>query len=391
MTLKNKYKTLIWNSSLLIEYSLIWLKKLKIRKGPDKEDSLWWIFLYDSQKLIKKALEDFIKGNYKFNPMNTYLFEDQELQQKEEITVFDYIDKLVIKWLFKIIKPVFKHVIHFSCYHLQGPNAVRVVIKKIMEALKNKNFRYFIRADIKGYYASIDRKILTKQVEEIFDDTRLIKYLNDIINISIIKFATFFSPDKGIPTRCSLSPFFSALYLKPLDLAFEKIQGVYYFRFCDDILILAETKIQYLKARKRLQKILSQLKLSLSKHKTKMGELKSGFHFLGIEFVAPQSQQVVPNPLVSTDGDIELSAVSPIALHDRTIRRSLDKVNRMRVDAVNPAQAQVYISNWAKWWFKVGNPKFGYFDCIKHWINTARTVTEFKPYAWLGSGLIAFK
>jgi RNA-directed DNA polymerase len=389
--LKHKYKTLIWNSALLLEYALIWLEKLKIRKGPANENSLWWIFLFDAKKLIKTALKDFIQGNYKFNPMNTYLFEDQELQKNEEITVFDYIDRLVLKWILKIIKPVFKHVIHFSCYHLQGPNAVKVVIQKTMDALKNKNFKYFIRADIKGYYASIDRRILTKQVEEIFDDIRLIKYLIDIINIPIIKFATFFTPDKGIPTRSSLSNFFSALYLKPLDVAFEKIQGVYYFRFVDDILILAETKRQYLKARKRLQKILSQLKLSLSKHKTKMGELKSGFHFLGIEFVAPQSQQVVQNQLVSTDRNIELLSVSPIALHGRSVRRSLDKVDRMEADAVNPADVQSYISKWARWWARVCSPKLNYLNCVNHWVEFSRKVDQFKPYAWLGSGLIAFR
>lgn len=389
--MKHKYKTLIWNSTLLLKYALIWLEKLKIRKGPANENSLWWIFIFNAKKLIKTALKDFIQGNYKFNPMNTYLFEDKELQKNEEITVFDYIDRLVIKWIFKIIKPVFKHVIHFSCYHLQGPNAVKVVIQKTMDALKNKNFRYFIRADIKGYYASIDRRILTKQVEEIFDDPRLIKYLIDIINIPIIKFATFFTPDKGIPTRSSLSNFFSALYLKPLDMAFEKNQGVYYFRFVDDILILAETKSQYLKARKKLQKILSQLKLSLSKHKTKMGELKSGFHFLGIEFVAPQSQQVVKNPLVSTNRNIKLPAVVSIALHDRSVRRSLDKVHRMREDVVNPADAQVYISRWAKWWSGVSYPKITYLDCMNRWIKTADSLEKFKPYTWLGSGVIAFR
>lgn len=390
--MKHKYKTLIWNNALLLEYALIWLKKLKIRKGPANENSLWWIFIFDAKNLIKKALEDFIKGDYKFNPMNTYVFEDQELQQKEEITIWDYIDRLVIKWILKIITPVFKHVIHFSCYHLQGPNAVKVVIQKTIDALTNKNFRYFIRADIKSYYASIDRKILTKQVEEIFDDTRIIKYLKDIINIPVIKFATFFTPDKGIPTRSSLSNFFSALYLKPLDVAFEKIEGVYYFRFVDDILILATTKRQYLKARKRLQKVLSQLKLVLSKRKTKMGELKSGFHFLGIEFVVPQSQQILKNPLVSTSGNKHEEPSPPsIALHDRTPRRSLDKVNRMKADAVNPEKVQGYVSKWSKWWARVCDPKINYLDCINHWINYARTIEEFKPYVWLGSGLIAFR
>lgn len=370
----NKLK---WKKNLLLKYADTWLNKIKIRIGPAQEDSLWWIFVYEAKDLIKKAAKEFIEGSYKFNPMNSYTFDDKKLNVKETIIIFNYIDRLVINWILQIIKPVFKHIIHFSCYHLKGANGVKAVVSKIKDAMQNKNFRYFIRADIRGYYASIDRKILTSQVKQSFNDQRIIKYLEDLINIPLIRDATFFTSDKGLPIRGSLSPFFSALYLYPLDLAFEKVKGVYYFRFCDDILILAETKIQFLKAKRRLRNTLSKLKLVLSKHKTKMGALTSGFHFLGVNFsVVPQSQQKQSHLVV-------------ISIHTRSCRRALDNILRMRFGAVyNPAFAQVYLSRWARWWGRVGKPKFGYLSCLSSWVKKAQLSKYFNQYAWLGSGLI---
>ena len=384
MTLKKYQKfninKLQWKKNLLLKYADTWLNKIKIRTGPAQENSLWWLFVYDAKKLIEKAANDFIEGSYRFNPMNSYTFEDKELNKKETIIIFDYIDRLVINWILQIIKPVFKHIIHFSCYHLKGANGVKTVVSKIKDAMQNKNFRYFIRADIRGYYASIDRKILTSQAKQRFNDQRIVKYLDNLINIPIIKDAIFFTPDKGLPIRGSLSPFLSALYLYPLDAAFERVKGVYYFRFCDDILILAETKIQFLKAKRRLKNILSKLKLSLSKHKTKMGALISGFHFLGVNFsVAPQSQQ-------------KKSHLAVISIHDRSCRRALDKIHRMRFGAVyNPAFAQVYLSRWAKWWGMVGKPKFGYLGCLSSWVTKAQQSKYFNQYAWMGSGLITIR
>jgi hypothetical protein len=68
--------------------------------------------------------------------------------------------------------------------------------------------------------------------------------------------------------------------LKALDKAFENNKGVFYIRYMDDWVILTNTRKQYRKAIKKMHKVLEQLKLKLSPHKTKMGRLSS-FHFLG--------------------------------------------------------------------------------------------------------------
>jgi RNA-directed DNA polymerase len=79
------------------------------------------------------------------------------------------------------------------------------------------------------------------------------------------------------------SQFFSGIYLKPLDDAFNDMD-VTYIRYQDDILILCQTKWQLKRARGRMMEVLHERRLSLSRKKSRMGNIGRGFHFLGIDY-----------------------------------------------------------------------------------------------------------
>jgi hypothetical protein len=115
----------------------------------------------------------------------------------------------------------------------------------------------------------------------------------------------------------------------------------------DDIIILIETKRQYIKARRRLFAVLRKLRLSISPHKTRMGTLKKGFHFLGVNF------EVSQNPQRETQ-DVAVN------VHPRTSRRALDKVVAMKNNAVHPTHIQRYLVHWASWWQNVTGLQFYY-------------------------------
>ncbi len=149
--------------------------------------------------------------------------------------MWSYSDRLMLFLLLKIIRPLFVHIISKNCFHLKGPGAgVKTALGQVRKALTTNAFRYVIRIDIASYYASIDRTILQAQITSQFNDLRLCRYLHDIITIGIEKNGVISVPNKGIPVRSSLSPFFGALYLSPLDKAFEFRHGVFYARFMDD-------------------------------------------------------------------------------------------------------------------------------------------------------------
>jgi len=76
------------------------------------------------------------------------------------------------------------------------------------------------------------------------------------------------NPDKGIALRGPLSQLFSGLYLKPLDDAFNKMD-VTYARFQDDVIILCKTKRQLNRCRRKMQEVLHERKLTLSRKKNK--------------------------------------------------------------------------------------------------------------------------
>jgi hypothetical protein len=289
----------------------------------------------------------------------------------EVIRAWTYLDRLILHLILKIIKPTFKYVISPLCLHLNGPSVIKYITQDIKAALNTKKYNYFLRIDIRSYYASIDHRILLDKLYKNYDDPILRQYFESIVTVGIDIGGQVILPKRGIPIRSSLSPFFGALYLTELDQAFENRKGCFYRRYQDDIIILVENKHQYIKARKRLFKILRGLRLKISPHKTKMGKLKEGFHFLGCNF------EVSRNP----QKKIQEATVD---IHPRSCRRALDRVEAMRKDAVHPANIQRYLSRWASWWCLVTRLKK--YELIMRWVMFTELTK--KSSVWVGRGLL---
>ena len=127
-----------------------------------------------------------------------------------------------------------------------------------------------------------------------------------------------------------------------------------------------------IKARKSLFEVLKALRLKISPHKTRMGALKQGFHFLGVNFEVARTPQ----------GKIQETKVT---IHPRSCRRALDNVVALRSDAVNPANIQGYLSRWAIWWKSVvGVDRLMMFVS---WVRYTST-TKQADLAWVGRGLL---
>ena len=175
-----------------------------------------------------------------------------------------------------------------NCFHLDGPTGVRNATQKIREVLQNSNPKFFIRTDIRSFYKSIPHYKLIQDIKKYYDDPKLISMLSNIIKNLIDTPYGYKNPDFGIALRGPLSQFFSGIYLKPLDDAFNNMD-VTYLRFQDDVLILCKTKRQLNRCKRKMMEVLNERHLRLSKRKTRMGEIeKSGFHFLGIEYPPTQ-------------------------------------------------------------------------------------------------------
>ena len=107
-----------------------------------------------------------------------------------------------------------------------------------------------------------------------------------------------------------MSQFFSGIYLKPLDDAFDQMD-VTYLRYQDDILVLCNTKRQMHRVcRRRMMEVLQERQLRLSRRKSRMGCINDGFHFLGIDYLPTRMEDKTNVTHVNDD-----SITPPIDAH----------------------------------------------------------------------------
>ena len=105
---------------------------------------------------------------------------------------------------------------------------------------------------LSSFYASILHYKLIQGIIKVYEDPKLINMLKSIITNPIETAQGYKNAIRGIALRGPLSQFFSGIYLKPLDDAFDKMK-VSYLRYQDDIIILCKTKRQLNRCKRHTQ------------------------------------------------------------------------------------------------------------------------------------------
>jgi RNA-directed DNA polymerase len=232
---------------------------------------------------LPHGIQTMVDGTYNPRCLKRYYFADETVDQ------LHLSDRIFQHILLKQLKPTFKHVMNTNCYHLDGPAGVKHVTQRIKQVLEEEKPNYFLRVDIRSYYASIPHFKLLQDIKRYYHDPKVITMLENIITNPIDTPRGTRNPSYGVALRGPPSQFFSALYLKPLDGAFDQAQ-VAYMRYQDDILILCKTKRQLNRCRRRMMEVLNERHLKLSRKKSRMGAIADSFHFLGIHYSLTQPE-----------------------------------------------------------------------------------------------------
>ena len=145
-----------------------------------------------------------------------------------------YPDRIVHHAIMNVLEPIWRKTLINNTYSsIKGRGIHRAVIK-LKHILKEDrvNTKYCLKFDIQKFYPSIDNVILKKIIRRKIKCNKTLNLLDEIIN----------STD-GIPIGNYLSQYFGNLYLSYFDhYCKEVLKCKYYFRYCDDIVILDSNK-----------------------------------------------------------------------------------------------------------------------------------------------------
>lgn len=176
----------------------------------------------------------------------------------------------------QVMEPIWvKSMIADSYCCLKG-RGIHKAARKLARVLHEdkENTVYCLKLDIKKYYPSVNHDILKDILRKKIKDSKLLNLLDKIVDSA-----------PGLPIGNYLSQYFANLYLNDFDHYIkEKLRIKYYFRYCDDIVILANNKAALRETFSHIVAFLKTIKLEPKNNYQIFSVASRGIDFLGYRF-----------------------------------------------------------------------------------------------------------
>ena len=278
------------------------------RKSPD-----CLAFEINYEKNLFQLYREIINKQYKISSSLCFI---SFSPVKREIFAGNFRDRIVHHLIYGYLSPFFEKLFIYDDYSCRLEKGVSLGIKRLDHFICacSKNYSqdcYTLKLDVKGYFMSIDRKILFNKVEktvnhfekELTVDKNLLLYLIHLIvfhsptqfchirgkkedwcGLPKSKSLFFAKEGKGLPIGNLTSQLFGNVYLNDFDhFVKNKLQCKYYGRYVDDMVFVHQDK-EYLKS--LIQQVSNylekELELEVHPKKIYLQSFTKGISFLGV-------------------------------------------------------------------------------------------------------------
>lgn len=142
-------------------------------------------------------------------------------------------DRIVHHAIMNVLEKIWISVLISHTYSCIKGRGIHGLLRHLKRDLKDfENTKYCLKMDIKKFYPSIDHEVMKVIVRKKIKDTRLLNLLDGIIDSA-----------PGLPIGNYLSQFLANIYLSHFDHWLKEEKRVkYYYRYCDDMVILGKDK-----------------------------------------------------------------------------------------------------------------------------------------------------
>lgn len=179
-----------------------------------------------------KALHEMLKGKtYRTSEYTTFAI--YEPKERLIYRLPYYPDRITHHAVMNILEPIFVSTFASCTYNCIKGRGIHAAAKAVKRALNDvENTRFCLKLDIRKFYPSVDHDVLKALLRRKFKDADLLWLLNEIIDSA-----------EGLPIGNYLSQYMANFYLTYFDHWMKEQMGVkYYFRYADDMVILAADK-----------------------------------------------------------------------------------------------------------------------------------------------------
>lgn len=254
-------------------------------KGHKREVIEFELNLYENALKLSSSV---LNGTYKIVKYRKFeIFEPK----KRIIESLPYKHRLVQYLLCKnilepMLEPRFIHA-NAACRCGKGTDFARNLFETYLRkvAKKYKGEAYFLKCDVRKYFASINHKFLLEKFEKLPFEEKTFSLLKMIIKSG--------GETKGLPIGNLTSQWSALFYLNNIDrIIKEQFQMKYYVRYMDDLVLISNDYTKLLEVKKRV--VFEGEKLGLIfNEKTQISKVSQGITFIGYRYVITKSGKLL--------------------------------------------------------------------------------------------------
>ena len=144
-----------------------------------------------------------------------------------------YPDRIIHHCVMQVLEPIWMRTFITDTYAALKGRGIHKGVRRLKEALRDReNTQYCLKFDVRKFYPSVDHDTLKAIIQRKVKDPEVLWLLDEVIDSAA-----------GIPIGNYLSQYFGNLYLAYFDHWMKEVKRCrYYFRYCDDVVVLHSDK-----------------------------------------------------------------------------------------------------------------------------------------------------
>lgn len=220
----------------------LYLAFWKASKGKRYSESVL-AYQDDLDRNLHQLQDEILRGSVKVGDYHIFkIFDPKE----REICAAAFREQVLHHALMNVCHDYFERVQIFDSYASRKGKGTHAAVERAK--LFSKQYDYFLKLDIKKFFASLHHDVMKAQIRRIIKDTTILRIFDTIIDSYEI------SPKQGVPIGNLTSQYLANHYLSGLDHFIKetlKIKG--YVRYMDDLVLWHDDKYTLKKAKKAIE------------------------------------------------------------------------------------------------------------------------------------------
>ncbi len=240
---------------------------------------------YGVTRLLGELASDLREGAWRPLPARRVLIPKPGTKERRPLAIAAVRDRIVQAAVKIVVEPVFEADFLPCSFGFRPKRSAHDALQVLIdEAWRGR--RWVVETDIANCFSAIPQDKLMQAVEERISDQGVLKLLRAMMRAGVMEDGRVRREVTGAPQGGPASPLLCNIYLHRLDRVWDAGRHGVLVRYCDDLVVMCDTRQQAEAALEQLRTVLAGLGLELKAAKTRIVHLTEdkdaeGFDFLG--------------------------------------------------------------------------------------------------------------